>query len=81
MKFGRTAYDFNLVKVATRLETTANETCSGSRIYLGGVGQVPMRATRSEEAIRQQRIDENAFEKTAEALDEFKATPQIHGSP
>lgn len=81
MKFGRTAYDFNLVNVATRLTITPNEICSDSRIFLGGVGRVPVRATSSEGAMRQQRIDESAYARASEALDEFKAIPQIHGSP
>lgn len=79
MKFGRTAYDFNLVNVGTRLTFTQDGTCLDARIIMGGVGRVPFRATASETQIMGQRIDDETVTRAVEALGEFKAIPQIHG--
>ena len=79
MKFGRTAYDFNLVNVATRLSLASDNTCTDARIYLGGVGRVPMRATASENELRGRKIEDGAVDRASEALGAFKAIPQIHG--
>ena len=79
LKFGRTAYDFNLVNVATRLTLAQDGTCSDARIILGGVGRVPLRAAASENEIKGRRIDDQTVARAAEALGEFKAIPQIHG--
>lgn len=79
LKFGRTAYDFNLVNVATRLTLAQDGTCSDARIILGGVGRVPLRAAASENEIKGRRIDDETVARAAQALGEFKAIPQIHG--
>jgi carbon-monoxide dehydrogenase medium subunit len=79
MKFGRTTYDFNLVNVATRLSLTSDNKCKDARIYLGGVGRVPIRATVSENELRGREIEDEAVDKASEALGAFKAIPQIHG--
>jgi carbon-monoxide dehydrogenase medium subunit len=79
MKFGRTAYDFNLVNVATRLSLAPDNTCDDVRIYLGGIGRVPMHATASESELRGREVNDEALRKASEALGEFKAIPQIHG--
>ncbi|MGA2461987.1 MAG: FAD binding domain-containing protein [Candidatus Bathyarchaeia archaeon] len=79
LKFGRTAYDFNLINVATRLTLAKDGTCSDTRIILGGVGRVPLRAAASENEIKGRRIDDQTVARAAEALGEFKAIPQIHG--
>jgi len=81
MKFGRTAYDFNLVNVGVRLTFEAKRVCTDSRIFLGGVGRVPFRATSSENELRGSGIDERSVSHAVEALGQFKALPQIHGGP
>jgi CO/xanthine dehydrogenase FAD-binding subunit len=79
LKFGRTAYDFNLVNVATRITLTSDGRCGNARIILGGVGRVPIRAEGSEKEIKGQRINDQIAAKAGEALGEFKVIPQIHG--
>jgi len=78
-KFGRTAYDFNLVNVATRITIAPDGKCSDARIYLGGVARVPMRASAVENSIRQRAINDEMASMGAQALGKFKAIPQIHG--
>jgi carbon-monoxide dehydrogenase medium subunit len=79
MKFGRTAYDFNLVNVATRLSLASDNTCTDARIYLGGVGRVPIRAAASENELKGRKVEAETLDKASEALGELKAIPQIHG--
>jgi CO/xanthine dehydrogenase FAD-binding subunit len=79
MKFGRTAYDFNLVNIAVRLTFDAKRLCTDSRIFLGGVGRVPFRATSSENELKASEIDGRSISRAVEALGQFKALPQIHG--
>lgn len=80
MKFGRTAYDFNLVNVATRLSFGSDNTCNDVRIYLGGIGRIPMHAIASESELRDRRVDDRTIRKASEVLEEFRAIPQIHGN-
>jgi carbon-monoxide dehydrogenase medium subunit len=80
LKFGRTAYDFNLVNVAVSISVGNGETCSDARIYLGGVGRTPLRASVSEKEIKGKRIDNQAILKAAASLGHFMAIPQIHGN-
>jgi len=79
LKFGRTAYDFNLVNVAARISLSRDGGCIDARIYVGGVGRVPMRATASEFQIINRQIDDSTVSRASEALGEFKAIPQLHG--
>jgi CO/xanthine dehydrogenase FAD-binding subunit len=79
VKFGRTAYDFNLVNVATRLSLASDKTCTDARIYLGGVGRVPIRAAASERELKGRKVEAETLDKASEALGELKAIPQIHG--
>jgi len=79
LKFGRTAYDFNLVNVACRLAFASNGTCSDARIFLGGVGRVPLRAVASEDRLKGEKVDEKSISRAVSALKMFKAIPQIHG--
>jgi carbon-monoxide dehydrogenase medium subunit len=79
LKFGRTAYDFNLVNVACRLTFDSNGTCSDARIFLGGVSRVPLRAVASENEIRGRRIDDQSISRAVDSLMKFRAIPQIHG--
>jgi CO/xanthine dehydrogenase FAD-binding subunit len=80
IKFGRTAYDFNLVNVATRLAFSVDNVCTDARIVLGGVGRTPLRASVAEEDIVGHVIDEPRILHASASLGEFKAIPQIHGS-
>jgi len=80
IKFGRTAYDFNLVNVATRLAFSNDGACSDARIILGGVGRVPIRAKSAEEELLGHVLDESRILHASDSLGEFKAIPQIHGS-
>lgn len=79
LKFGRTAYDFNLVNVACRLAFAMDGTCSGARIFLGGVGRVPLRAVTSEEKLKGERVNEKSISRAVDSLEKFRAIPQIHG--
>ena len=79
MKFGRTAYDFNLVNAGVRLALDAKRVCMDPRIFLGGVGRVPFRAASSENELRGSEIDGQSISRAVEALGQFKALPQIHG--
>jgi len=79
MKFGRTAYDFNLVNVATWLSFTSSNVCEDARIFLGGVGRVPLRAVASENELRGREVGDEAAGKASLASGDFKAIPQIHG--
>jgi carbon-monoxide dehydrogenase medium subunit len=79
LKFGRTAYDFNLVNAACRLTFASNGTCSDARIFLGGVGRLPLRAVACEEGLKGAKVDEKSISKAVSSLEMFKAIPQIHG--
>jgi carbon-monoxide dehydrogenase medium subunit len=79
VKFGRTAYDFNLVNVATRLTLASDKTCKDVRIYLGGIGRIPMRAIASESELIGREVDGEAVANASEVLGKFKVIPQIHG--
>jgi len=79
LKFGRTAYDFNLVNVASRLAFASDGPCSDARIFLGGVGRVPLRAVTSEEKLKGERVDEKSISRAVDSLEKFKVIPQIHG--
>lgn len=80
MKFGRTAYDFNLVNVGVRLALDDKGICSEARIFLGGVGRVPMRVESSEAELRGKRVEDRVMYRAVEAIGEFKVIPQIHGA-
>jgi len=79
LKFGRTAYDFNLVNVACRLAFASKGTCSDVRIFLGGVGRVPLRALEVENELKGSSIDDPSISRAVSSLKMFKAIPQIHG--
>ena len=79
MKFGRTAYDFNLVNVGVRLIFDSKGVCLEARIFLGGVGRVPLRAASPENELKGSGIDEQVISRAVEALGRFKILPQIHG--
>lgn len=79
MKFGRTAYDFNLVTVGVRMSFDGENACSEARIFLGGVGRVPFRAVSSEAKLKGSAIDEQSIVRAIDALGQFKVIPQIHG--
>lgn len=79
MKFGRTAYDFNLVNVATWISLTQNNTCKDVRIFLGGIGRIPVRAVASENELRGREVGDEVADKASLALGDFKIIPQIHG--
>lgn len=79
LKFGRTAYDFNLVNVACRLAFATNGTCSDARIFLGGVDRTPLRAVESEDELKGKRVDEDSISRAVGSLEKLRAIPQIHG--
>ena len=80
MKLGRTAGDFALVNVCTRL-TFENGKCKEAAIALGGIANVPVRHKKAEDMLVGKAITKELVLKAAETLGELEPTPSVHGSP
>jgi len=81
VKFGRTAYDFNLVNAAVSLAVKDEGRVSSIRTFLGGIRRTPVRATNFEEKLLGKRIDEKTvIEAAKDAFEKEKLLPSVHGS-
>lgn len=80
-KLGRTAGDFALVNVTTRLTFDKGGKCNDARISMGAVANTPIRAKKAESVIKGQKLSKELVLKATEALSEIEPTPSIHGSP
>lgn len=83
-KFGRTAYDFNLVNVAVQIHLRdADRKIQSPRIFLGGIKRIPIRASEIERKIADKIPDEKMiFEATRSMLSKKDSNllPSVHGS-
>jgi CO/xanthine dehydrogenase FAD-binding subunit len=72
--------DFAVASVAVVL-TREGDTCSGVRIAMGGVGPVPLRARRAEDALERANVEPDAFAAAAElAAVEAEPVSDVHGT-
>ncbi len=83
VKFGRTAYDFNLVNVAVQLSVDRGnqKKVNSVRIFLGGIKRTPIRAPEIEQKILAKVPDEKMItEATKSMFAKTKLLPSVHGS-
>ena len=70
MKLGRrTAHDLSVVNIATKI-TMNKGVCEDSRIALGSVAPIPMRARNAEKQMIGKKLDEAIIEKVSEIASE-----------
>lgn len=80
LKLVRTAYDIAKVNVAVSLEVTDN-TCKETRIALGSVAPTTIRATKAEEVLKGQKLNQKIIEAVAEvAAKEAKPITDIRST-
>jgi aerobic carbon-monoxide dehydrogenase medium subunit len=82
VKFGRTAYDFNLINCAVSLECDqSSKKIRSVRIFLGGIKRTPMQPQELErklnDVIPNERIIHDAVESS---FSKTKLLPSVHGS-
>jgi CO/xanthine dehydrogenase FAD-binding subunit len=83
VKFGRTAYDFNLVNAAIHLSLDKDQKRLKSlRIFLGGIKRTPIRATELEKKLLGKVPEEKTImEATREIFSKrVNLLPSVHGS-
>jgi aerobic carbon-monoxide dehydrogenase medium subunit len=83
VKFGRTAYDFNLINCAASLSCDPSKSKIESlRIVLGGIKRVPMRSLELErKLLGKAPNDESAIIETVEnSFSKTNFLPSVHGS-
>jgi aerobic carbon-monoxide dehydrogenase medium subunit len=84
VKFGRTAYDFNLINVAIQLsvDRSPQAKITSIRIFLGGIKRTPIRASEIEQKILGRVPDERTITEAAKAVFSKKVNllPSVHGS-
>ena len=80
VEFARRHGDFALAGAAVLVRLAADGSCRGAAIALLAAGPVPVRATAAEQALVDQRIDENVVrEAAAVAVKDVKPLADIHG--
>jgi carbon-monoxide dehydrogenase medium subunit len=67
LKLSRRGTDFAVVSVAVMIHRKEDVACESAEIVLGGVGNVPVRATNAEELLRGQRLTAELIEQAGEA--------------
>lgn len=81
VKFGRTAYDFNLVNAAVSLSVKDDGRIGSARVFLGGVKRIPLHAVNFEKKLAGKSLDEKLVTEAAEdSFDKEKLLPSVHGS-
>lgn len=82
VKFGRTAYDFNLVNCAVFLETEqSREEIRSIRIFLGGIKRIPIRALEVESKLSGQIPEEQTIQDAVKfSFSKTNLLPSVHGS-
>ncbi len=82
LKFGRTAYDFNLINCAVMLSCElSTKKIQKIKISLGGIKRTPMRATEVEEKLENRRPEENRILESVQAsFSKTNLLPSVHGS-
>ena len=82
VKFGRTAYDFNLINCATLLSSdTTNKKIDSLCVYLGGIKRTPIRASDFERKLLGKVPDERTiFEAAQSSFSKSNFLPSVHGS-
>lgn len=82
VKFGRTAYDFNLINCAVSLTSDqSHEKIKSIRIFLGGVKRTPFRAFELEKKLTGLMPHEQIiFDAVQSTLSKTNLLPSIHGS-
>lgn len=77
----RTADDYATVAVAVRLQLGADSRCDDIRIALGAAAPIPMRAKRTEDALRGQRLTPSVIDEAAALVrDEVDPLSDVRGS-
>ena len=80
VKQGRTAGDFALVNVCTRL-VFEKDRVKEAAVALGGVANTPVRHRKAEDVLVGREVGRDLVLKAAETLKEVEPVPSIHGSP
>ncbi len=80
VKLGRTASDFALVNVGSRLEFDDSGTCVSARVAMGGVANVPMRLKKAEQALTGKKLRKKDVSNAMDAVNDLTPVPSIHGS-
>jgi aerobic carbon-monoxide dehydrogenase medium subunit len=66
LKLSRRGTDFAIVSVGVMVNRTEDGTCESAEIVLGGVGNVPVQATKSQDRLRGQRLTKELIEQAGE---------------
>lgn len=80
VKFGRTSYDFNLINAAASLSMDGDKVRQ-LRVFVGGIGRAPVRATELEKRLTGRALDDKSIMDAASAsFEEKELLPSVHGS-
>jgi CO/xanthine dehydrogenase FAD-binding subunit len=81
VKFGRTAYDFNLINAAVSLSLGKDAKIDSLKVVLGGIKRTPIRAAEFERKILGKNFDEKLVMSAAESsFSKEDFLPSVHGS-
>jgi aerobic carbon-monoxide dehydrogenase medium subunit len=81
VKFGRTAYDFNLINAAISLSLGKDSKLDSLKVILGGIKRTPIRAAEFERRILGKSFDEKLVMSVAESsFSKEDFLPSVHGS-
>jgi aerobic carbon-monoxide dehydrogenase medium subunit len=82
LKFGRTAYDFNLINCAVMLSCElSTKKIQTIKISLGGIKRTPIRAKEVEEKLENRLPEENRIlESVRASFSKTSLLPSVHGS-
>jgi carbon-monoxide dehydrogenase medium subunit len=82
VKFGRTAYDFNLINCAVLLERDqSSKKIKFTRIFLGGIKRTPFRATEVEKKLVGKVPNEEIIQDAVlSSFSKVNLLPSVHGS-
>jgi carbon-monoxide dehydrogenase medium subunit len=80
LKIGRTAYDYGVVSVATKIRLDEDGRCIGANVYFGNVDIVPYRAEEAEGMLKGKFIDKEVIERAMDMVPRIEPSPTIHAS-
>jgi 2-furoyl-CoA dehydrogenase FAD binding subunit len=81
VKFGRTAYDFNLINAAVSASLDKDGKLDSLKVFLGGVKRTPVRAVEFEKKLAGKSVDEKLIMSAAESsFSKEDFLPSVHGS-
>jgi len=80
-EFARRQGDFAIVAAAAAVDRDGDGTCTGARVVIGGVDEIPLRVEAAEEVLAGSDLGDEAIEEAAQvAAREVDPSSDVHGS-